>query len=294
MNEKSRSPASTRRKSGAARRDADQVRNRNCGVLLAMSNAILREGLRSMIAQCGFRVFDCQATHQGFVLDDLVVKKCRIYVVDASDDVDFSRTKAFVAQIRQRNARGHIVVLIPPHLANAPDAAIVAEASAIVTTDVTVYVLGNLLQLVSENYVVRSANVAVAPDPAGAGIADGAGPPGPADPLLPRGDGNVPDGNIPGLSSRESEILLHLIRGSSNKDIARALGIAEATVKIHIKGIFRKTGATNRTQAAFYVFNKRWLGSQTAGQQDAGVPPLQRPNSFRNGLDIIFPNGGPR
>ncbi len=295
MNKKSRPPASTRRKSGAARRDADQVRNRNCGVLLAMSNAILREGLRSMIAQCGFRVFDCQATHQGFVLDDLVVKKCRIYVVDASDDVDFSRTKAFVAQIRQRNARGHIVVLIPPHLANAPDAAIVAEASAIVTTDVTVYVLGNLLQLVSENYVVRSANVAVAPDPAGAGIADGAGPPGPADPLLPGGDGNVPDGNIPGLSSRESEILLHLIRGSSNKDIARALGIAEATVKIHIKGIFRKTGATNRTQAAFYVFNKRWLGGQAAaGRQDAGDPPLQRPNSFRNGLDIIFPNGGPR
>ncbi|WP_177202260.1 response regulator transcription factor [Methylobacterium sp. ap11] len=259
-----------------------------------MSNAILREGLRSMITQCGFRVFDCQATHQGFVLDDLVVKKCRIYVVDASDDIDFSRTKAFVAQIRQRNAHGHIVVLIPPHLANAPDPAVVAEASAIVTTDVTVYVIGNLLQLVSENYVVRSAIVAVAPDPSSAGIAEGAGPPGPADSPLPGRDGNIPGGNIPGLSSRESEILLHLIRGSSNKDIARALGIAEATVKIHIKGIFRKTGATNRTQAAFYVFNKRWLGGQTAGRQDAGDPPRQRPNSFENGLDVIFPNGGPR
>jgi two-component system nitrate/nitrite response regulator NarL len=52
------------------------------------------------------------------------------------------------------------------------------------------------------------------------------------------------------LSGRETQILRCLTQGDSNKLIARELGVAEATVKVHLKAILRKLKAANRTQAA--------------------------------------------
>ena len=51
------------------------------------------------------------------------------------------------------------------------------------------------------------------------------------------------------LSVREREILGRLSYGSTNSDIAEALQISPFTVKNHLKRIFRKIGASNRTQA---------------------------------------------
>ncbi|SEF12031.1 two-component system, NarL family, nitrate/nitrite response regulator NarL [Rhizobiales bacterium GAS191] len=63
-----------------------------------------------------------------------------------------------------------------------------------------------------------------------------------------------PEGhNAPHLSAQETRILRRLTEGSSNKVIARAIEIAEATVKVHVKAILRKIGVTNRTQAAMWA-----------------------------------------
>ena len=42
-----------------------------------------------------------------------------------------------------------------------------------------------------------------------------------------------------------------LARGRSNKEIARALNIAEATTKIHMAALLRTLGVRNRTEAAY-------------------------------------------
>ncbi|WP_102223439.1 response regulator transcription factor [Acidimangrovimonas sediminis] len=52
------------------------------------------------------------------------------------------------------------------------------------------------------------------------------------------------------LSQREMEVLRCLTEGKSNKEIARDLDIREPTVKLHLKTLFRKIGASNRTIAA--------------------------------------------
>jgi DNA-binding NarL/FixJ family response regulator len=52
------------------------------------------------------------------------------------------------------------------------------------------------------------------------------------------------------LSPREVQVLQKLCEGKSNKEIARDLGIQEPTVKLHMKTLYRKIGAANRTQAA--------------------------------------------
>ena len=55
------------------------------------------------------------------------------------------------------------------------------------------------------------------------------------------------------LSSREREVLILIARGDSNKVIARALDIAETTVKIHVQHILRKLQLSSRVQAAVYA-----------------------------------------
>lgn len=52
------------------------------------------------------------------------------------------------------------------------------------------------------------------------------------------------------LTARERDVLLQLVRGLSNKDIADTLNLQIVTVKLHVRGICRKLGAKNRTQAA--------------------------------------------
>jgi DNA-binding NarL/FixJ family response regulator len=53
------------------------------------------------------------------------------------------------------------------------------------------------------------------------------------------------------LTKRQSEVLLLLAKGLSNKEIARRLEIAEATTKIHIAALLRALGVRNRTEAAY-------------------------------------------
>jgi len=52
------------------------------------------------------------------------------------------------------------------------------------------------------------------------------------------------------LTARELEVLEQIVRGKSNKEIAQALGISEATVKSHINNVLSKLDAADRTQAA--------------------------------------------
>ena len=48
------------------------------------------------------------------------------------------------------------------------------------------------------------------------------------------------------LSPRELEVALLVAQGLPNKVVARELGVAEGTVKIHLYSVFRKLGATSR------------------------------------------------
>lgn len=52
------------------------------------------------------------------------------------------------------------------------------------------------------------------------------------------------------LTPREREVLQYLVRGVSNKEIARDLNLQLPTIKLHVAGICRKLNAKNRTQAA--------------------------------------------
>lgn len=56
-----------------------------------------------------------------------------------------------------------------------------------------------------------------------------------------------------GLTMRQVEVLRLLLRGSTNKGIARSLDLAEGTVKLHIASILRTLGVSTRTEAILAV-----------------------------------------
>jgi len=64
--------------------------------------------------------------------------------------------------------------------------------------------------------------------------------------MLPR---EVGAGHAGGLTSRELEVLRSMAAGRTDKEIAQALSVTEATVKSHIRTVFHKTGSANRAQA---------------------------------------------
>ena len=66
------------------------------------------------------------------------------------------------------------------------------------------------------------------------------------------GPPDVPAGEE--LTPREAEVLRLIADGRSNREIARALFVSEATVKTHVNRIFAKTGSRDRAQAIRYAY----------------------------------------
>ncbi|MFC4802397.1 response regulator [Neobacillus sp. GCM10023253] len=55
------------------------------------------------------------------------------------------------------------------------------------------------------------------------------------------------------LTEREKDVLLCLVKGMNNKEIAQTLFISDKTVKIHVSNIFKKLGVKSRSQVVIYA-----------------------------------------
>ena len=62
-----------------------------------------------------------------------------------------------------------------------------------------------------------------------------------------------------------------ITRGRSNREIARALNVAEKTVKTHVSSILAKLGVQDRTQAALYAVAHS--GDHGWDTEDGAYPP---------------------
>jgi two-component system nitrate/nitrite response regulator NarL len=115
-----------------------------------------------------------------------------------------------------------------------------------------------------------------------------------ADPSFARPPTVIGTNAMPRLSGRETWILRCIADGDSNKHIARRIGIAEATVKVHVKAILRKIQLRNRTQAAIWAMKNKCSLLSTENslplQADLGAPCLRstatRPRPVETGADF--------
>jgi DNA-binding NarL/FixJ family response regulator len=70
------------------------------------------------------------------------------------------------------------------------------------------------------------------------------------------------------LTPRETEVLAAAGRGLSNKEIARALGCSDQTVKNHLTAIMRKTETGDRTQAVLLGLRRGWIAIEPAAASE--------------------------
>ena len=77
------------------------------------------------------------------------------------------------------------------------------------------------------------------------------------------------------LSARELEILLLAARGLGNRQIARALHVAEGTVKRHLANIYKKLDVRSRGEAARMALFEEWITIQDVND-DLGEPGAER------------------
>jgi DNA-binding NarL/FixJ family response regulator len=61
------------------------------------------------------------------------------------------------------------------------------------------------------------------------------------------------------LTARELEVLSNVAKGRANKLIASELKLAEPTIKSHLKNIFQKLGANDRTHAVIIAISRGYL-----------------------------------
>lgn len=64
------------------------------------------------------------------------------------------------------------------------------------------------------------------------------------------------------LTRREKDVLMLLVKGNSNKEMAEKLFISEKTVKNHLTSIFKKLGVKDRTQAAVYALKNGFANEE--------------------------------
>jgi two-component system nitrate/nitrite response regulator NarL len=75
----------------------------------------------------------------------------------------------------------------------------------------------------------------------------------------------LPTPESTGLTLRQLEVISMLGRGFSNKEIARALDVAERTVKAHVSAVFEALNVRNRTQAVLVAQRLGYLPSSPSG-----------------------------
>jgi two-component system, NarL family, response regulator LiaR len=69
------------------------------------------------------------------------------------------------------------------------------------------------------------------------------------------------------LTKRETEVLKLVVRGKTNKQIARDLFIGEKTVKTHVRSILTKLGVKSRTQAALHAVRVGLVPAEELGEE---------------------------
>ncbi|TDD68265.1 response regulator transcription factor [Actinomadura darangshiensis] len=113
--------------------------------------------------------------------------------------------------------------------------------------------------LVQAIRAVHDGHVLFAPDAAEAMLRDGTA-----------GGAGADDRGLAALTEREREVLVHIARGRSNREIARALVVSEKTVKTHVSNLLMKLGVQDRTQAALYAV-RHGVGTSGAAGDTGGT-----------------------
>jgi two-component system nitrate/nitrite response regulator NarL len=241
------------------------MRRRSIATVLVGPSALLREGLSRILGPTGFRIVASVSHIHEVVWASLSSHQSILLIIDTGDDPDDDTAQ--IRLFKEQKPSGRVAVLTDRYRRSDMVSAFQAGANVYHAKFANCDAFTKALELVmlGETILPRELLSFV-----GDRKDDQESPP-----TLPErvtaGDALPPirSDDMPRLSIREKCILRCIVDGDSNKLIARKIGIAEATVKVHVKAILRKIRIHNRTQAAIWAMNNSTFISPT---NDGALP----------------------
>ena len=204
-------------------------------VLLADDHTMFRQGLAGILASHGGIEVVAEVPNDSDALS--LARELEPDVVVMQVQLPFERAKETLEEMRSFERPPKIVVVT------------MFEEPRYVRDLVGLGASAYLLKSSSAEHLIAAVRGAVF-DPKGENVVVG----------MPRSmleDTREGEGGV--LSARELEVLLLSARGLSNKKIARALHLAEATVKRHLANIYPKIGVASRGEAARKALSEDWI-----------------------------------
>ena len=209
-------------------------------VLLVDDEALVRAGLRMILETAGDIAVAGEAADGDAAVDLVAALHPQVVLMDLNmprcDGVEATR------RIRASHPRTQVVVLTTYSDDDSIIAALQAGALGYLTKDATRAEIGRAVLAAAAGQAVL--------DPAVQQRLLSAAVRAPA--AAPAGPASADDD----LTPREAEVLRLIAAGKSNREIARALFVSEATVKTHVNRIFAKTGSRDRGQAVHYAYTR--------------------------------------
>jgi DNA-binding NarL/FixJ family response regulator len=93
------------------------------------------------------------------------------------------------------------------------------------------------------------------------------------------GTDSTPLNSLPTLTARQLEVLSHVARGRSNRQVGDALGISELTVRNHMRTIGQRLAATDRTHAVVLAIGRGWINIPI--EPEPASPPVPQRSAVR-------------
>lgn len=214
-------------------------------ILLADDHALVREGLRHVLCRLDSEIVIIEAANCNEALQtaerhtdfDLVLLDIAMPGMDGLKGLE---------RLRERLPSTPIVMLSASEDASLVREALQRGAQGFIPKSSTGNVMLSALRLIFSGGVYLPPSLLCQPSvPTNVVPASDGG-------LLDRADAGL------GLTQRQREVLALMVKGNTNKEIARALNMSETTVRTHTTAIFRVLNVTNRTQAG-HVAAKRGL-----------------------------------
>ena len=227
----------------------DRAFRRAFATALVGPNFLALEGLKEILSAAGFRVVASAFRVDDLVFDPELQNQPVLLIVNAGSDLH-----AAIGQIelfKVRHESGRVVLLADPGQHSGIPAVFRAGANGYLFMGPTTEPFIKALELVMLGETVLPRVILPL-------ILD------PEDEVIPV---KAVENFAPLLSHRERLILRHLAEGQANKVIANEIGIAQATVKVHVKSILTKIGVINRTQAAMWAMNNGLFVEEASGKR---------------------------
>jgi len=137
---------------------------------------------------------------------------------------------AVLSELRSRDSAARVLVLTSATEPASASLAVRSGAAGVLYKDVDPDALVRAIRSVHDGHLLLASEA--------------------AGPLVRSAGTGGPGVGLDTLTSREREVLAELTKGRSNREIARALGVSEKTVKAHVSSVLAKLGVQDRTQAA--------------------------------------------